>query len=91
VAAGPLNPGNWWKREIRPKALGLGLALGGWHDLSHSCSTNLRRQGVHPKLVSQGHSKVQLALDVYDHAGTEEPRDPLRQLNPLAPTTAAND
>ena len=44
--------------------------------------------GVHPKLVSAilGHSKVNLAMDVYDVATVDELRGPL-QLNPIEPKT----
>src|SRR5262249_30298068 len=67
-AGTPVNPGNALKRYVRPAAKKLGIAFGGWHDFRHSLSTNLRRAGVHPKVVSDilGHSKVHLAMDVYD-------------------------
>ena len=47
--------------------------------------------GVHPKLASAilGHSKVNLAMDVYDVATVDELRGPLRQLNPIEPKTEA--
>ena len=40
-----------------------------FHDLRHSHATQLLRQGVHPKIVSErlGHSTVGLTLDVYSH------------------------
>jgi integrase len=39
------------------------------HDLRHSHATQLLRQGVHPKIVSErlGHSKVGITLDTYSH------------------------
>ena len=86
-----LNPGNWLKREIRPVAKKLGITLSGWHDFRHTLSTHLRQDGTHPKLVSAilGHSRVQLALDTYDHASTEELALPLARisgnLNPTEP------
>jgi site-specific recombinase XerD len=45
-------------------------------------TTNLRRDGVHPKLISGmlGHSDVTLAMNVYDHMETEELRLPLRHV-----------
>jgi integrase len=45
--------------------------LGGlrFHDLRHSHATQLLRQGVHPKIVSErlGHSTIGITLDVYSH------------------------
>ncbi len=40
-----------------------------FHDLRHTHATQLLRQGVHPKIVSErlGHSKVGLTLDTYSH------------------------
>jgi len=42
-------------------------------DFRHSTSTRLRKDGIHPRVVSAilGHSRVQLALDVYDHCDRE--------------------
>ena len=39
------------------------------HDLRHSHATQLLRQGVHPKVVSErlGHSKIGITLDTYSH------------------------
>ena len=49
---GALNPGNVLKRYIRPVVKALGIHLGGWHDFRHSVTTQMRRNGVHPKVVS---------------------------------------
>ena len=40
-----------------------------FHDLRHSHATQLLRQGVHPKVVSErlGHSSVKTTLDIYSH------------------------
>jgi integrase len=40
-----------------------------FHDLRHTHATQLLRQGVHPKVVSErlGHSTVGITLDVYSH------------------------
>jgi integrase len=40
-----------------------------FHDLRHTHATQLLRQGVHPKIVSErlGHSTVGITLDVYSH------------------------
>jgi integrase len=75
----PLNPGNVLKRYLRPAAKELKIPIGGWHDFRHSLTTAMRRNGVHPKVVSGilGHAKVALAMDVYDHANVEDFRQPL--------------
>ncbi len=40
-----------------------------FHDLRHSHATQLLKQGVHPKIVSErlGHSKIGITLDTYSH------------------------
>lgn len=40
-----------------------------FHDLRHSHATQLLKQGVHPKVVSErlGHSKIGITLDTYSH------------------------
>jgi integrase len=75
----PLNPGNVLKRYLRPAAKKLKIAIGGWHDFRHSLTTTMRRNGVHPKVISGilGHAKVVLAMDVYDHANVDDFRQPL--------------
>jgi integrase len=75
----PLNPGNALRRYVRPAAKALGIVIGGWHDFRHSLTTTMRRNGVHPKVISGilGHAKVALAMDVYDHANVEDFRQPL--------------
>lgn len=75
----PFNPGNVFKRYVRPAAKSLGIAIGGWHDFRHSLTTAMRRNGVHLKVISGilGHAKVALAMDVYDHANVEDFRQPL--------------
>jgi integrase len=81
-AGTPVNPGNALKRYVRPVVTGLGISLGGWHDFRHTLTTTLRRDGVHPKIVSGilGHSRVNLAMDVYDHATVQDFRQPLERL-----------
>jgi len=39
------------------------------HDLRHTHATQLLRQGVHPKIVSErlGHATVSITLDIYSH------------------------
>jgi integrase len=74
-----LNPGNALKRHVRPVAEKLGISLGGWHDFRHTLSTTLRRSGVHPKVVSDilGHTKVNLAMDVYERTEVSDFVQPL--------------
>jgi integrase len=75
----PINPGNVLKRYVKPVAAELGLTIGGWHDFRHTLTTQMRRNGVHPKVISGilGHSKVDLAMNTYDHADVEDFRQPL--------------
>ncbi len=75
----PVNPGNALKRYVRPTATKLGILLGGWHDFRHTLTTTMRRSGVHPKVISGilGHSRVDLAMNVYDHPDVEDFKQPL--------------
>jgi integrase len=70
----PLSPTNVRNRHLKPTAKKLGISISGFHDFRHTRATELRRQGVHPKLVSAalGHSKVQLALELYDHVSASD-------------------
>lgn len=79
----PVNPGNVLKRYVRPVAKELGLAIGGWHDFRHTLTTNMRRSGVHPKVISGilGHSGVALAMNTYDHLEAEDLRLPLQHVS----------
>lgn len=47
----------------------VGISLGGWHDFRRSFCTFQRKKGTHPKVISalMGHSRVHLAMNVYDH------------------------
>jgi integrase len=78
----PVNPGNALKRYIRPAARELGITLGGWHDSRHTLNTTLRRNGVDPRVRSSilGHSKVALAMDVYDHPDVSDFKQPLADI-----------
>ena len=46
-----------------------GLSRIRFHDLRHTHATQLLKQGVHPKVVSErlGHSKIGITLDTYSH------------------------
>lgn len=70
----PINPSNARRRFLKPAAKELGIQLCGWHDFRHSLTTELRRKGTHPKVVSDllGHKKVNLAMDVYDRSSLED-------------------
>jgi integrase len=83
IADRPLSPENALKRHIRPVVKELGIELGGWHDFRHTLSTTLRRNGTHPKVVSDilGHSKVNLAMDVYDRTSIEDFAQPLASVS----------
>lgn len=82
-AGTPLNPGNVLKRYVRPVVKQLGISMGGWHDLRHTLSTTLRRANVHPKVISDilGHSKVNLAMDVYDRTNVKDFEEPLAMVS----------
>lgn len=58
---------------------GLGISLGGWHDLRHTVATKMLRAGAFPKVVSEllGHADVSLTLHTYDHVDMEAFRTPL--------------
>ncbi len=73
-AGTPVNSGNALKRYIRPLAKSLKIEIGGWHDFRHTLTTTLRRNGVHPKVVSDllGHERVNLAMDTYDRTEVDE-------------------
>jgi excisionase family DNA binding protein len=77
----PINPGNALKRYVRPAANELGIHLGGWHDFRHTLTTTLRRNGVHPKVISGilGHARVNLAMDTYDHVDVQDFEQPLEE------------
>ncbi len=54
-----------------------------FHDLRHSHASQLLRQGVHPKIVSErlGHSTVAITLDTYSHVLPGLQRDVALKLN----------
>lgn len=45
----PVNPNNIRRRFLKPAAQELGIPLCGWHDFRHSLTTEMRRNGTHPK------------------------------------------
>jgi len=56
------------------------VQIGGWHDLRHTLNRTLRRAGVHPVVIKDilGHSKVDLAMNIYDKSSPEDIRAGLR-------------
>jgi integrase len=74
------------RRERRWNSAGatpLGIRLCGWHDFHHSLTTELPRNGTHPKVISDllGHKKVNLAMDVmdvYDRSNLQDLEQALR-------------
>ena len=53
------------------------------HDLRHSHATQLLRQGVHPKIVSErlGHSTISITLDTYSHVIPGMQEDAARRID----------
>lgn len=64
----PRNPGAL-TRAFAKLIVDLGLPKIRFHDLRHSHATQLLREGIHPKVVSErlGHSTVGITLDTYSH------------------------
>ena len=54
-----------------------------FHDLRHSHATQLLRDGVHPKVMSQrlGHSSVAITLDLYSHVDDQMESDAAARLD----------
>jgi integrase len=78
----PLDPKNAIIRHVKPAAKKAGVESLNWHSFRHSFAAAQRRSGTHPKVLSAmlGHSRVQLAMDVYDHVNVDELRAPLEKL-----------
>jgi len=70
----PLNPGNVLKRYVHPAARACGFKISGWHDFRHTATTNMRKKGIAPKVVSDvlGHERVNVAMDVYDRTDASD-------------------
>ena len=53
------------------------------HDLRHTHASQLLKQGVHPKVVSErlGHATVAITLDTYSHVLPGIQRDAIKQLD----------
>ncbi len=79
-AGTPADHNNARRRLLKPAAAAVGVQIGGWHDFRHTLSRTLRRAGVHPVVIKDtlGHSRVDLAMNVYDKASEEDIRAGLR-------------
>ncbi len=64
----PRSPGGFGSGFVKFIS-GLDIPRVRFHDLRHSHATQLLRQGVHPKIVSErlGHSTIGITLDTYSH------------------------
>ena len=73
-AGTPIDDGNALRRYVRPACEELGIEIGGWHDFRHTLTTKLRKDGTHPRVIADimGHTKVNLAMDVYDRSDAED-------------------
>lgn len=66
---GSVWPPNGLTSSFRKLIKKVGLGALRFHDLRHSHATQLLRQGVHPKVVSErlGHASIAITLDTYSH------------------------
>jgi integrase len=64
-----------------------------FHDLRHTHATQLLRQGVNPKVVSErlGHSTVAFTLDVYSHVLPGMQDDAVRRIDAALRSVIGND
>jgi hypothetical protein len=62
------------RRLLKPAAAAVGVEIGGWQDFRHTLSRTMRRAGVHPVVIKDTlhHSKVDLAMNVYDRSSAED-------------------
>ncbi|MBH0159645.1 tyrosine-type recombinase/integrase [Fictibacillus sp. 26RED30] len=67
----PFHPDSIYK-NLKRKALKLGLKPISFHALRHTHATLLLEKNVHPRIVSDrlGHSRVGITLDTYSHVGS---------------------
>ena len=74
---------NSFTSSYRSLVARLGLAQIRFHDLRHTHATQLLRQGVHPKVVSErlGHSSIGITLDVYSHVLPGMQEDAARRID----------
>lgn len=72
----PLNPGNFYTR-YKQLLKDAGLEGHTFHDLRHTATSMLVRQGVHPRVAMEilGHSQISVTMDVYAHVMGDSVRD----------------
>jgi integrase len=72
----PLNPGNFYTR-YKQQLEEVGLEGHNFHDLRHTATTLLVRQGVHPRVAMEilGHSQISVTMDVYAHVVGDSVKD----------------
>jgi integrase len=65
----PLSPFRVYPTHFLGLVKAAGVPCIRFHDLRHTCATNLLGRGVNPKIVSEmlGHSSVAITLDIYSH------------------------
>jgi integrase len=76
-----MNPGNFYAR-YRQALERAGLAGHTFHDLRHTATTLLVRQGVHPRVAMEilGHSQIAVTMDVYSHVVGDSMRDAMTSI-----------
>jgi integrase len=69
----PLRYSNWRTRDWLPAVKKASLDGLTFHELRHSATTAMVREGVHPRVIQHrlGHSKAELSMSVYAHVPTE--------------------
>lgn len=80
----PIRHGLVW-RKYKDALAELGFESLRIHDLRHSISTILFRNGTHPKVVQSllGHSSIQITMDTYSHVIPSMMRDTANVINGL--------
>jgi integrase len=76
-----MHPGNFYTR-YRQALERAGLPPHTFHDLRHTASTLLVRQGVHPRVAMEilGHSQIVVTMNVYAHVVGESMRDAMTSI-----------
>ena len=64
----PWDP-RYFSKAFKDLVVGVDIPKVRFHDLRHSHASQLLRQGVHPKVVSEslGHAAISITLDRYSH------------------------
>jgi integrase len=66
---GPIDGGNFVRREFKPALRRAGLPMVRFHDLRHTFASLLIGEGLPPKLISEqlGHASIAITMDRYGH------------------------